>query len=662
MKATNNKLQLTFSALAGLCLAAGLVGQEARTVIELDPFEVQSELEPGNIAMDSLQIERLQPNDLSELFSNQSTLAVGGGSSVAQKIYVRGFEDTLLNVTVDGAQQIGELYHHQARLQLEPEFIKTIELDAGAGAATNGAGALTGAMTVVTKDAFDMLEAGKNVGGYIKGSYGFNGGDNSKAVASAFGKVTEDIGLIATYSYSDGDDYEDGNGNTATPTAYTQERGYLKLSGKGEAQNWSLAYENLHDFGTYYERPHMTGFRDTYVLSDHDMNRETLTLNHNYDLDDERLDLSSTLYWTNSDYSNFRNTTGALYGEGELESIGFDIRNSMVFHENGLTFGFDFRQDSLESAQQATPPPYWGASEQTAQVFGLYAQDEWKANDVLSFSAGLRFDSYAHDVDSGVGAGASNDDTGLSPNASVSWDVSENLTLRAGYSKAFRGITIREAFFSAIYTHDGTLESEDADNIEIGFAWEKDGFFARGTVYEQTIENYINAEYVGGDVWGYWRNMGDADVEGYEFEMGKHWAQAFLSFGVWDAKNTFNDAALTDADLGLGTNIGRTWTAKANYYLDKQDIDFGLLARYVEDEENSISDTAPDKESYFVTDLFVKWQVGENDNIVLSAALRNVFNEFYYDHATYGYNAGADSYIGFPAKGRELSFSATYKF
>jgi len=137
--------------LSGSCTLAGFLAsiapamaqeESGADILELDPMEVRTEQEPGNLRMSSAQIERLQATDLSTLFSNQSTLAVGGGSApVAQKIYVRGFEDTMLNVTVDGAQQIGELYHHQARLQLEPELIKTIELDAGSGAATAGPGA-----------------------------------------------------------------------------------------------------------------------------------------------------------------------------------------------------------------------------------------------------------------------------------------------------------------------------------------------------------------------------------------------------------------------------------------------------------------------------------------------------------------------------------------
>lgn len=166
------------------------------------------------------------------MLANQSTLAVGGGAPIAQKIYVRGFEDVLLNVTIDGAQQAGELYHHQGRVQIEPEFIRSIQLDAGAGAATAGAGALTGALAVTTKDAFDLLAPGRNFGFLTRATGGFNGDDNYKGVISVYGKLNDTVGIAAGFTRQSGDDYEDGNGRLVTPTGYDHERGYVKFTGR----------------------------------------------------------------------------------------------------------------------------------------------------------------------------------------------------------------------------------------------------------------------------------------------------------------------------------------------------------------------------------------------------------------------------------------------
>ncbi|MCC6415641.1 MAG: TonB-dependent receptor plug domain-containing protein, partial [Opitutaceae bacterium] len=313
--------------------------------VALDPFVITAEREAGNFLLGQDEIARTNAVDLAQLFANQSTLAVGGGAPQAQKIYVRGFEDVLLNVTLDGAPQAGELYHHQGRLQLEPDFIKSIQLDAGAGAATAGAGALTGALAVTTKDAFDLLVPGQRFGLSTRATYAANGDNSWRGTASLYGKLSDQTGLVVGYSRQSGDDYEDGNGHIVIPTAFDHTRGYAKLNGRFGAHEASLAYERVHDTGTYYERPNFVNFTGTYILSDHDLNRETLTYNHRFNPDDDRVDARATVYWTANDFLNRRNTTKALYGQGDFTSYGFDLRNTTTWERHAATYGVEFRHD-----------------------------------------------------------------------------------------------------------------------------------------------------------------------------------------------------------------------------------------------------------------------------------------------------------------------------
>lgn len=662
--------QTSFILLSALLCAVPAVAQSpaqsetkaAEPAVKLDDFKVTAEREPGNFLLGLDEIGRTHANDLAQLLAYESTLAVGGGAPQAQKIYVRGFEDVLLNVTVDGAQQAGELYHHQGRVQLEPEFIRSIQLDAGAGAATAGAGALTGALAITTKDAFDLLAPGQRYGFLTRGAVGLNGKDSHKGVAAVYGKLNDNLGAVVAYTRQIGDHYEDGNGAIVRPTAFDHERAYTKLSGRYGAHDIALAYEQVHDTGTYYERPNFVNFTGSYILSDHDLERRTVTYNHRFNPDGDLIDAKGTVYWTENTFENHRNTTGALYGQGDFKSVGFDLRNTSKAGSHAATYGVEYRNDDLFGRQQATPPAFWGSSWQSASVLGLYAQDNWDLLENLRLSAGLRFDSYKHSVDAGVSAGIENNDDGFSPNASVEWELVDGLTARVAYAQSFRGITIREAFFSALYVHEQNLAPEKADNLEFGLAYEKNGWFARGTLYRQTIENYINAVYVGTPVWGYWRNTGDAEVEGYELEAGRRWRTINASLGVWNADNSYNNRALTDADLGLGTTIGRTWTARVDWALPAQHAEISLRSRYVESEANAISATAPAKPSYKVSDVHVNWHPFASEHVTLSCSVNNLFDAFYYDHATYSYHAGSGKYIGFPAKGRELVLSAAYKF
>lgn len=653
---------MTLLALAPLACAAEVADtSSAANAEELDTVVVHAVREPGNFHIDRREIQLTQASDLSDLLSNESGVAVGGGSVVAQKAYVRGFEDTMLNVTVDGAQQPAELYHHQSRLQLEPEFIRSIELDAGAGPATQGAGALTGALRVTTRDAFDMLRPDQRFGALFKAAYGDNG-DSRKAVASIYGILGEDFGLMASIVRQDGGHYEDGNGNRVFPTAFDHERGQLKLSGRFDAHTVDLSIERLDDTGTYYERPHMTDFAGRFILSDHEMGRRSATYRHRFDPSSEAFDLDATLYRTAVDFKVRRTTTGLVYSRGEQVSSGIDLRNTMRWGPAQLTYGVDYRRDHLGAEQRATPPAFWGRTEQRAEIYGAYAQGTLPLGERWTLSGGLRYDDYHHRGVFGVSAGSDNGGDGLSPNLSLEWKPLESLTLRASYAQAYRGITIREAFFGALYTYDEGLEGERADNAEFGVAWERDGAFVRATVFRQHIDDYISAVYLGEAVWGEWRNIGRAEVEGYEAEIGKQWNRWTIALGVWNSDNRFEDRPLNDADLGLGTSIGRTWTLRGDWTSASGKSQYGLRARAVESESNAISPTAPDKPGYQVVDLLAQWIPLDDDRLTLGLAVNNLLDEFYYDHGTYGYHAGSGKYIGFPSPGREIRVSASWKF
>ena len=56
-----------------------------------------------NVDISSDDMQRRQANDLDDVFRLTPSVTVGGSVGIAQKVYIRGLEDTLLNVTVDGA-------------------------------------------------------------------------------------------------------------------------------------------------------------------------------------------------------------------------------------------------------------------------------------------------------------------------------------------------------------------------------------------------------------------------------------------------------------------------------------------------------------------------------------------------------------------------------
>ncbi len=664
MKTLSSAIALLMASGAHTAQAQGTNVSETASddAAELETVEVIGQrMEPGNMVVSGEELMRQQASSLEDIFANQSSVAVGGGSVTAQKIYVRGFEDVMLNYTVDGAQSPGELYHHQGRVQIEPDFIETIELDAGAGVATNGAGALTGALRTTLKTAEDMLDPGRNFGAYARLTGIFNGENGDRESAALYGMLGESTGLIVGATRESRDEYEAGNGELQEATPYDHLRAFAKLDGRSGAHSWSVTAEGIDDEATTYERPNLTNFRGTYILSDQEMTRTTLAGNYGFDPMSDAIDLHATVYRNDTDFLVQRLNSDTYYGEGDFQSTGFDLRNTSLLGRHSITYGVDYRGDELDSGQNATPPFAWGRTLQDASVLGVYVQDNWAVTDAVTVSAGVRYDDYSLDGEGGVSDGVHLSDDGVSPNIGITWEVVDGLVLRALYAEAFRGVTIREAFFSGLYVHDGDLESEEADNLEFGISWENGPWYVAATVYEQNIENFIDAEFSGPvPVWGYWRNVGDAKVEGYEIETGWRADEFEASIGVWDADNSLNGEPLADANLGLGTSIGTTWRGNFTWYgFDNWYL--GAQLRYVESEPNPISADAPDKESYLVARVFADWT--PLDNLTLAVTVNNLFDEFYYDHATYTWLGPPTSdYVGYPSVGREFVVSAAYRF
>ena len=71
----------------------------------------------------------------------------GANRTAAQKIYVRGIEETSLNVSIDGARQGGNLYSHSGdNSNIDPFLLKQVTVEPGTGSALTGPGALGGAI------------------------------------------------------------------------------------------------------------------------------------------------------------------------------------------------------------------------------------------------------------------------------------------------------------------------------------------------------------------------------------------------------------------------------------------------------------------------------------------------------------------------------------
>lgn len=639
-------------AVASVLASPSMYAQQFRT---LEPIQVTAERESdGDATVTRETLERYQADDLEDVFAGEPRVTVGGSLGIAQKVYLRGVEDPLLNVSIDGATQAGSLFHHTGRLAIEPELLKRVEVQAGAGRATAGPGALGGAIRFVTRDPQDLLRPGEQAGALVKfGS--FSSTDGYKASSTLFGRLDDRWSTLVTASQSDHERFKDGDGNRIDGTDARQQLGFAKLVGElPGGQTLKFSYEVRTDEGQRPQRPQwiVSGFNRLYDL---DARRDTATLNYGYaPTGNPWVDVGVTVFHTESELEqNVADRWGRYFGLAD--SLGGDVRNTSHLGDHTLTYGVDYRDDKVN----AGPAGNRKAEEETAEVMGAYLQDDYAVTSRLLLSAGVRYDRYRLRDNNDQ----SFSEDGVSPNASMAWDVLVGLTLKAGYAEAFRGPTVHDAFKLEGSLNDPGLTAEKASNREVGFDYVSGGFRLSGEVYRTDIDDAI-ADPLFGPVR--FENVGDLESEGFLIGTGYQWRalRVGLSFHRNDAE--IDGKPLTVYEFnGLGNSIGDTWIADLQYRWSRN-LEFGWRGRFVEGINNLETSVGTiDKPGYGVHDLFAHWLPTGSEALRLTLTVKNLLDKQYLDHAS---NAdfqsipGFEGIVGLPEPGRDIRLGLAMRF
>lgn len=155
--------------------------------------------------------------DLRSLLQDEPAIGFGGGSGTSQFVSIRGMGHNAIDLKIDNAYQDGQLHYHQGRFMLDPEMVKVVSVQKGAGFASAGIGATNGAIVTKTLDANDLLanSSNPNFGAKVKADYSSNKGHGYGV--SAFGKAQTGLGQVdalVSYNQVNDGDYKGGKGYT----------------------------------------------------------------------------------------------------------------------------------------------------------------------------------------------------------------------------------------------------------------------------------------------------------------------------------------------------------------------------------------------------------------------------------------------------------------
>ena len=638
-----------------------------------------------NLSITAEDIEQFQANDLADVFRESPSVSVGGSVGVAQKIFIRGLEDAYLNVTVDGAQQTSTLFHHIGRVTLDPDLLKQIDVQAGAGEATSGPGAIGGSIRFKTKDAQDLLRGDEQFGGRVKASYFSNEG--TRYSGSLYGKLSDSWGLLGYYSTVDRDNFEDGDGNEVLGTAADQDLMFLKASGYiADNQYLSISAEQRDEEGEFSARPNWVVLEGA-PLYPSEAERDTYVANYRFD-HSALVFLEATAYQTSSSFRG-----GRFDFLSDIDTYGFDIRNTTDISNHVFTYGIDYRKDEVESGPGVGPVQ----NAEEGSVMGIYAQAHSNITPELLLSYGVRYDDFDFQqqilIDDYYGTPVTDepsglDDNELSFNVGLEYQLTEAWTLGLGYAEAARGKQIGDGFTLDEYLYDGEdvpvvasdVVPETVTNIEASIEYSANDLNARLSAYESTIDDVLFSGYQGNSVFN---NIGDLESSGVEFNLAYRWDSVDVYFGFSSVdvelmpREDLYSVPYNSIDIngyefvGLGNSRGDTWVLGADYTVTA-DISVGFNITMVDDInidtlhqalENGWTDSlySLNKADYTLVDIYGEWEV--TNDLRLNLAVTNLFDEAYIDHSSVGdYSEVFPSVIGPQEAGRDIRLSVTYDF
>ncbi len=229
-------------------------------------------------------------------------------------------------------------------------------------------------------------------------------------------------------------------------------------------------------------------------------------------------------------------------GSGKLSdtpNTGLDGSAQLTFpigHRQELVTGLALHKDSVN--QQIYVLTNWRNPDTKTSVnsgfngysttTSVFAQDQIRANDVLTVYLGGRWDKWETKGDSYVVTPASytthpsRSATAFSPKISIVYQPSDAATLRSSYGKSFRAPANQDLYTSS--TSRGRATSGDPNlQPERGSAWEVGGEYKvtdstkfSATYYETELDNLIYLQQVSSTV-SLRINAGQAKIRGMEF-------------------------------------------------------------------------------------------------------------------------------------------------
>ncbi len=617
------------------------------------------------LASDDLSLK--QADHLSDLLRDIPGVDVGGTHSVNQRINIRGLNESDLDIRLDGASQHANMFHHIGNLTINPDIIKSADIQVGANSVTSGG--LGGSVYFETKDAKDLLRPGEQYGARIFGGYGSNA--YSQGSLTVYGLLSDHLdGMVYVYGI-DRDNFEDGNGVETIGSDGTIGNMLAKIGWDiNDSNRLELSYDYYRDKGDYSPRPDMSGSANQ-GLSEQTLlptkyTRNTYTLGYQTN-NGHGFKLDSTLYYNQTEINRDESNIAVNWPSDRLTdntatntNTGANMKAQSDFvllgMQNQLTYGGEYNQQKSESEYGSS---YSMSEKMTTSA--VYIEEKLYLVPSFSVTAGVRYDYSQRDALTG-------DDSfdKLGWGLGAEWAVTEHWTLFASSRSLYEAPELLETFvkYQDVTTLDDNVKPQTGINTQGGFKFHyqagKHFVGSNFTVFKTQLDDYLVQEYQASTGGYLITNDGDAEITGFEASVnyGYDMFNSKLSYSKSDNKNKTNDTPILFN--GRSSDMGDSIALNLDYLAVDIDTLFGWTSQWVLDEDN-VLDGEPIKDGYDVHNIYAQWVPNYIDGLTITVGIDNLFNEEYASHASRtGYARGIDLTDYEP--GRNYKISAAYQF
>lgn len=641
---------LPLAGVSLLALATAINAQDAAAdstqTIVLNPITLiadgQENVEAtGGVVVSSDDIEAMQPADVSELFARDSAITVSGGAGPSKRIHVFGMEQSNLAVTVDGVLQGTTSWHHTGSNVIDPAFLKSVEVEAGAAAADAGFGAAAGAVRYTTVGARDLLEDGKRQGGRVGLSYGSNGRGFSGSLAG-YG-VYEGFDWFAMINATDGKDYKAGNGLKMAGTEPSTRGLLTKFGYEFETHRIELGYEYSKDDGDrtikmnmdlHTANPARPVDRNVYPL---EVTRNTLTLKYSSTAPTEAWDPEAMLYISSNEYWRPNYVVGGYNGDMILknQTIGGKLQNTYTLAQGRVTAGVDWAYDDFDIDNYGdTDRRYW--TMETLQI-GAFVQGRFEFDNGIDLSTGMRLDHHRFTDWNGE----RRSDTGASANATVSYEFADGFEVFAGGSRTWLGYQTGEYGLlharSADFGVDPNYKPATATNYKLGLNANQGNWNGNLTFFDTKLKDlgvYDAARPPEGDYR--LENAQQYRSKGFTLQGAYSWGSGRIGGSYTKADVSYDGDDILPQG-GTVVPVGKLATLFIDQELPQYNLKLGSTVEWAGKLSSDAMRAAgfTDHKSYTVVNAYAEWRPQNYQNIAVHLNVDNLFDETYYERSSY---------------------------